>query len=138
MEQKFDKESVSTFSRISGDHNPIHTDGEYAATTRFKRTIVHGTLVSSVLSKVVANRLPGPGSIYVKQELNYIKPTFVGDTVRGKVTVTGISGKKVFLDTECIAICPNTGVETTVITGPAIIYHPNMSDTSSSSSSSSN
>lgn len=78
---------VESFARVSGDTNPIHLDQNYAKETIFKDRIVHGFLYGSFISRVLANDLPGPGTVYVNQELKFLKPVYHGDTVKVVVTV---------------------------------------------------
>ncbi len=74
----FSQEQVNVFADLTGDHNPIHVDPEYAATTRFGKPIIHGHLSSSVFTKFLGMNEPGgPGSIYLKQETEYLRPMFV-------------------------------------------------------------
>jgi acyl dehydratase len=75
------KELVKSFASITGDFNPIHLDEDYAKSTRFGKTIVHGMLLSSFFSKIIAMDYPGEGSIYLSQTLNFLKPCYVGDTI---------------------------------------------------------
>ena len=85
IESLFDEEAVATFAAVSGDHNPIHLDAQYAATTTFGRPVVHGILVASMFSTVFASNIPG--SIYREQNLQFKAPVFVGELVRATVTV---------------------------------------------------
>lgn len=78
----FTAADVAQFAAVSGDHNPIHTDPAFAATTRFGRCIVHGMLCSSLFSTIFATQIPG--SIYVSQSLQFKAPVFVGDAVRAR------------------------------------------------------
>jgi 3-hydroxybutyryl-CoA dehydratase len=73
---------VREFAKLVGDNNPIHLDKEYAKTTLFGRPIAHGILVSSFFSTLISEDYPGPGSIYLNQEMIFLKPCFVGDTVK--------------------------------------------------------
>lgn len=73
----FMQEDVETFARITGDHNPIHTDSRYAAGTSFKKTIVHGMYAASAFSGVLGMDFPGKGSIAVHREISFIRPVFV-------------------------------------------------------------
>lgn len=82
------------FAGISGDTNPVHFDQGYAAGTIFGRRIVHGMLVSSLISTVLGTKLPGPGCIYLSQTLKFIKPVYVGDTVMARATVGEIKLEK--------------------------------------------
>ena len=78
---------VRVFADLSGDHNPVHLDEKFAAKTRFGRRIVHGALVTSLISAVLGTTLPGPGTIYLGQSVRFLLPVFVGDTVAVEVEV---------------------------------------------------
>jgi 3-hydroxybutyryl-CoA dehydratase len=80
-------EDVDAFARATGDTNPVHTDEAYAATTRFKHRIAHGTLVASFISELLGTRFPGRGTIYVSQDLQFLKPVYLGDTIEVVATV---------------------------------------------------
>jgi 3-hydroxybutyryl-CoA dehydratase len=81
---------VLLFSAVSGDTNPVHLDQEFAARTRFQGRIAHGMLTASLLSAVLGTKLPGPGCIYISQELRFRAPVRVGDTVQARVVVEEI------------------------------------------------
>ena len=81
------EEKINAFAEITGDKNPIHMDDSYAATTPFGKRIAHGILVSGFISNVLANKLPGPGTIYLRQQLNFTAPVFIGDIVEVTVEV---------------------------------------------------
>jgi len=85
---------VLMFSAVSGDDNPLHMNKEFAERTRFKERIVHGMLTTSLWSTLVGTRLPGPGCAYMGQEINFVKPVHIGDTVTAKLTVTRIDHEK--------------------------------------------
>lgn len=75
---EFTQNDVQAFADLTGDHNPIHLDEEYAATTPFKKPIIHGHLSSSVFTKFLGMEKPGgPGSIYMKQTTEYLRPMYV-------------------------------------------------------------
>jgi len=95
---------VDAFADLTGDHNPVHVDEEFAKTTRFERRIVHGMLTASLISSVLANKLPGEGSVYLGQTLQFLKPVFPGDVITARVTVKEIREDKpiVKLETLCI------------------------------------
>jgi len=76
-EFSFSQEEVNQFAQVTGDKNPVHTNAEYAATTLFKRPIMHGMLSASLFSKVFGTLFPGEGTIYLKQSLNFLKPMYV-------------------------------------------------------------
>lgn len=111
---------IKVFSGISGDKNPIHMDEEYAETSRFKKRIAHGLMSASYFSAIFGTRLPGPGCVYVSQSLNFLRPVYMGDTIKAEVTVTGVDEKRrrVFFDTLCKV------KNKSVISGVAEIYIP--------------
>ncbi len=83
----FSQEDVERFAELSGDHNPIHLDNTYAQSSFFQGRIVHGMLVASLISSILGNTLPGPGSIYLRQELQFTAPVHPGDEVTATVIV---------------------------------------------------
>lgn len=85
---------VRDFARISGDDNPIHLDDDYAAGSLFGRRIVHGILVSGLISRVIGTMLPGEGTIYLSQNLKFVKPVYVEDTVMAEVEILQIDTAK--------------------------------------------
>ena len=88
------QEDIEKFADLSGDHNPIHVDEEHAKGTRFGRRIAHGLLTSSLISNVIGNELPGVGSIYLSQTLQFLAPVFAGDTITARATVTSVREDK--------------------------------------------
>ena len=94
---------IVLFAAVSGDNNAIHTNEEFAATTVFKGRIAHGMLSASVISAALANKLPGPGAIYMSQNLRFRAPVRAGDTVRATVTIKELNPEKhrVLLGTCC-------------------------------------
>jgi len=111
---------VVSFAGISGDHNPVHLDEDFARRTRFKGRIVHGMLSASFVSTTIASRLPGPGTIYLSQNLSFRAPVRIGDLVEARVTITEIIREKarVLLKTVC-----SVG-DTVVIDGDALVMVP--------------
>ncbi len=94
---------VITFAGISGDTNPVHLNHEFASTTMFEGQVAHGMLTASFISTVIGTKLPGPGCIYLGQNLRFKAPVKVGDTVMAGCTITRlIPGKNVIeMDTVC-------------------------------------
>ena len=94
---------IVLFAAVSGDNNAIHTNEEFAAATIFKGRIAHGMLSASVISAAIANKLPGPGAIYMSQNLRFRAPVRAGDTVRATVTIKELNPEKrrVLLETCC-------------------------------------
>ena len=94
---------VKEFAGISGDKNPIHMSEEYAEKSRFKKRIAHGLLSSSFFSALFGTKIPGEGSIYVSQSLQFKKPVYLGDTVTATVIVKAVDihKRRVFFRTLC-------------------------------------
>lgn len=94
---------ITMFAGISGDTNPVHLDESFAEKTMFAGRIAHGMLSASFISTVFGTRLPGPGCIYLRQDLRFKAPVKVGDTVEARVTVKDIQSekKRVVFDTAC-------------------------------------
>jgi 3-hydroxybutyryl-CoA dehydratase len=92
-------EQLEQFALATGDRNPIHFDDAYAAETRFGGRIAHGMLVGGLISALLADELPGPGTIYLGQELRFRAPVRPGDRVRCEVEVTEVDGRRVTLVT---------------------------------------
>lgn len=93
---------VMAFAGVTGDFNPVHVDAEAAAKTRFGGRIAHGMLGGGLISAAIANRLPGPGSIYLAQSLKFTAPVRLDDTVTVTVEVIELLPKKrVRLSTRC-------------------------------------
>jgi 3-oxoacyl-[acyl-carrier protein] reductase len=90
---------VAAFARLSGDHNALHVDDEFAARTEFGQRVVHGFLHASLLSTLVGMKLPGPGALYVSQVIEFTKPVFIGDTVEARATV-----EKIDCDTRLVTL----------------------------------
>lgn len=80
-------EDVSNFAAATGDMNPVHLDDSYAAGTRFGRRIAHGMLTGGIISAILGNDLPGPGTVYLGQEFKFKAPVFIGDTITARVEV---------------------------------------------------
>lgn len=78
---------IVNFAGLTGDWNPVHADAEYAAQSIFGERIAHGMLVAGLISAVLGTQLPGPDSIYLGQDLKFIAPVKIGDTVKVVVTV---------------------------------------------------
>ncbi|BAU73123.1 MaoC family dehydratase [Metapseudomonas furukawaii] len=72
---------VQLFAAVSGDRNPVHLDAEYAAGTMFKERIAHGMFTGALISAAIACEMPGPGSIYLGQQLRFTRPVKLGDTL---------------------------------------------------------
>ncbi len=88
------EELVNDFARVTGDTNPVHLDQAYAEKTQFKGRIAHGLLSVGLLSTVLGNTLPGHGTIYLSQEVKFLAPVRIGDTITAKVEVIELIPEK--------------------------------------------
>ncbi len=93
-EFRFSQEEVIAFAQLTGDDNPLHLDPDYAATTPFKRPIIHGMLGASVFTKIIGTRFPGYGSIYVGQTFQFLRPMFVDTDYKVKFTVQSLNPER--------------------------------------------
>lgn len=90
----FSQSAVEQFAEVTGDKNPIHIDEAYAANTIFKRPIMHGFLGSSIFSKVFGTLFPGEGTIYLKQEMSFLRPMYAGEAYTAHFTVKSVDYAK--------------------------------------------
>lgn len=116
-------EDIRVFADLVGDHNSIHLDDEYASKTRFGRRIAHGMLSASLISTVIGTKLPGPGSVYLRQSYQFVAPVFPGDTVTARATITKIREDKPIITLE--TVCLNQD-EQLVVKGEAVVLLENV------------
>ena len=96
-------EAVRLFAAVSGDVNPVHLDEEFAAATQFKGRIAHGMFTAGLISAAIAMELPGPGVIYLGQELRFERPVRIGDTITVELTVSGKTPGRNFVQLQTVA-----------------------------------
>lgn len=111
---------IKAYAGLSGDHNPVHVSEEYAAESRFGRRIAHGLMSVGFFSALFGMRLPGPGCVYVSQNIQFKRPVYIDDTVKAVAEVTDVcvDKKRVFFSTTCYV------KNKVVISGDAEIYIP--------------
>lgn len=99
----FSAEDLAAFAEASGDHNPVHLDETFAAATPFGKRIAHGMLVAGLISAVLGTKMPGPGTIYMGQNLKFKTPVYIGDTITVRAEVLTIrSGRPIAtISTNC-------------------------------------
>ena len=90
----FTAKEVASYAEITGDRNPLHFDEDFAARTKFGRLVVHGGLTAGILNAIVAEELPGPGTVFMSQDLKYVAPVYIGDTIVGEVEVLKVHPTK--------------------------------------------
>jgi 3-hydroxybutyryl-CoA dehydratase len=102
MTKVISEEDVFLFAGITGDRNPLHTSREYAAKTRFGERIAHGLLTAGLISAVFGMKLPGPGCVYLSQNLMFLAPVKIGDEITARVEVLEIIEERRFrMKTQC-------------------------------------
>ena len=125
IENTVTEQDVIDFARVSGDHNPLHMNEDYAKTTQFKGRIAHGALTASYISAILGNDLPGPGAVFMELNLKFVRPVRIGDKVvstaeviemveRGYRVRLGVKGEvegKVCMKGEALVMVPSGKTE---------------------------
>ena len=111
-------EMIRLFADLTGDTNPVHLDDVYAAGTRFGRRIAHGMIAAGLISAALANDLPGPGTVYLSQTLQFKAPVFPGDSVTTTVEVKKVRPDKPIVT--LTTVCKNQG-DVVVLEGEAVV-----------------
>ncbi|BBB28718.1 MaoC family dehydratase [Neptunomonas japonica] len=111
---------VKAYAGLSGDHNPVHVSDHYAESSHFGKRIAHGLMSAGFFSALFGMRLPGPGCVYVSQNLKFLRPVYIGDTVIASIEVKSVDAlrRRVQFKTVC------TVSDKVVINGQAEIYIP--------------
>lgn len=120
MSRVVSEADIVAYAALSGDYNPVHLDPEYAAKTPFKARIAHGILSAGYISAIFGMKLPGPGSIYISQTLNFKAPVKIDDRVETTVRLVELVPEKKRARFECV--CTVNGKP--VLTGEAVLMVP--------------
>jgi acyl dehydratase len=115
----FTADDVEAFADLTGDRNPLHFDADFAVRTRPGALIVHGGLTTSLFNALVAEVLPGPGSVFLHQEWDYPAPVYIGDTVTAEAEVIEARTDKPITTLRCVA---RRADGTEVLTGTCVVY----------------
>lgn len=107
LTKTFTESEVISFSKLSCDDNPIHFDIEYASNSRFKHRIVQGPYVLALIGGLLGSKLPGPGSIYINQQIHFLAPIFIGDRIKVEVEIISIREDKPIIKLKTRAIKEN-------------------------------
>jgi len=112
---------VYLYAGVTGDLNPAHVNEEYAKNTFFKKRMAHGMLTAGFISNILGTKLPGPGTVYMRQELSFMAPVFFGDTITARAEVVEVNTEKnrVRLKTTC-----RNQEEKIVLDGEALVSAP--------------
>ncbi|MER0238124.1 MaoC family dehydratase [Fulvimarina sp. MAC8] len=110
---------IEAFTAISGDRNPLHYDEELAKASPFGRLVVQGGIISGILNAVVAEDLPGPGTVFMETHHKFLKPIGVGETMTGRVEITDVRADKPICKMEVSVV---NGDGETCLSGTATTY----------------
>jgi acyl dehydratase len=119
-------EHIEMFSEISGDYNPLHYDEAVAEASPFGEIVVQGGVTSSILNAVVAEKLPGPGTVFLQLDLSFVAPVRPGDTITGEVEVTEVRLDKP-ITTLAVRVTRDDGV--VALRGNAVCFTAPLGDT---------
>ena len=119
LRHTFTQADVDAYAHLTGDRNPLHFSDEFAAGTRFGRRIIHGGLTTGLFNAIVAEQLPGPGSVFLHQEWDYPAPVYVGDEVIAEVQVIEARPDKPITRLLCVARLAD-GTE--VLRGASVVF----------------
>ncbi len=112
-------EQIELFARLSGDRNPLHFDEDFARKTTFGRRVAHGGVTAAILNALVAEDLPGPGSVFMEQHLKYTAPVHPGDTITADLVVLKVREDKPIY-TVAVRVTRRDGV--LVLEGECVVY----------------
>lgn len=118
ISRKITDKDIRAFAELTGDHNPVHLDEAFAQKTRFGRRIAHGMLGASLISALLGTELPGEGSLYLSQTLQFLGPVYIADTLTARVTVQEVREDKLIVTLK--TVCENQRGET-LIRGEAVV-----------------
>ena len=112
--QTFFKDDVDKFAALTGDYSRLHTDAEFAKKTPYGKPVVHGVLAASLISTVMGTKLPGEGTVFIEEQVRFLKPVFYGDMITAKVTFTACKERADGYIGTFSGICENQNHETVV------------------------
>jgi len=112
-------EHVKAYAEMTGDHNPLHFDEDFASKTKFKKLVVQGGLTTGLLHALVAMDMPGPGTVFLSQDWKFTAPVFIGDTITAEAEILSIHATKLVMQLK-VAITRQNGE--TVLDGEAWCY----------------
>lgn len=120
ISKAFSQRDLAMYAELSTDDNPLHMNEEFAARTRTGGSVLHGMITASLISAIIGTRLPGPGCLWMSQEMRFLAPVRVGETVRAAARVTDVDREKqrVRLATVC------TVAGHVVLDGHALVWVP--------------
>ncbi len=112
-------DAVKAFAELTGDHNPLHFDEDFAAQTKFGRLVVQGGLTTGLLHALVAMDMPGPGTVFLSQNWKFTAPVFIGDTIKAEAAVMKVHATKPVCQ---LAVCVKRQDDEIVLEGETWCY----------------
>ena len=120
----FTQQDVQTFADLTGDDNPLHLDAAFAATTPFKRPIMHGMLSASVFAKVFGRDFGGTGGVHLSQMLEFVRPMYPDIEYEARFECKAIDTNRHTAEISCLVVDPATNK--TTLRGTGIVFHKEM------------
>lgn len=121
LSKTYEEWDILTFAAVTGDINPAHVDEAYARESIFHGKVAHGILTASLISAVLGTQLPGPGTIYLSQDLRFRRPVRIGDTITARVEIVELNREKNLVRLQ--TTCTNQRGEA-VLEGSALVMPP--------------
>lgn len=121
---QFSQEDVRRFAELTGDDNPLHIDAAFAATTPFKRPIMHGMLSASVFARVFGRDFGGTGGVHLSQTLEFVRPMYPDTEYEARFTCMAIDIRRHTAEISCTIVDPATNK--TTLRGTGVVFHKEM------------
>lgn len=121
---QFSQNDVQTFADVTGDDNPLHLNPDYAASTPFKRPIMHGMLSASVFARVFGHHFGGTGGVHLSQMLEFVRPMYPEHEYEARFECKSIDTRRHTAEITCVVIDPETNK--TTLRGSGIVFHKEL------------